>query len=63
MLYENALIPPGQAVTKVKLKNSLKREVYTITLCVSNFDLIEYQKSLNRGEIQPKLIAIEKSME
>lgn len=63
MLYENALIPPGQAVIKVKLKNSLKREVYTITLRVSNFDLIEYQKSLNRGEIQTKLIAIEKSME
>lgn len=61
VLYESALIPPGQAITKVKLNRRMERGIYTVMMRVSTYDLKDYEKPLNGGEIQTKLVAIEKS--
>lgn len=57
-LYSSDLIPPGYAITKVPLKKKLKKGVYPITIRINTYDLEDYTKSMNGGEVSTRFVIL-----
>lgn len=57
IVYESDLIKPGMAVTNVKLNQKINAGVYDIQLVVLAYSLDDYEKQLNGGVIETKLVA------
>lgn len=59
ILFETDLVPPGSAVTTVKLPRNFKKGIYPITLKISSFSLDDYEQKLNGGEVKVNIVALE----
>ena len=59
VLYETGLIPPGQAVTTVRLPRTLAKGVHPITLKVDSFSLEDETQKYNSGEVKTNIVVLE----
>lgn len=57
-LFSTGLVPPGSAVTSVKLPSKLEAGIYDITIKISSFSLSDATQNLNGGEVKTKIIAV-----
>lgn len=59
-IYKSGLIPPGNAVTTVKFNREFEKGVHPITIRIQTFDLEDYTKGLNGGEVKTRLVSMAK---
>lgn len=62
-LFKTGLVPPGNAVTTVKLPRNFKEGIYPITLKIKTFALNDYEQPLNGGEVKVNIVALKESKE
>ena len=58
-LFETGLVPPGSAVTTVKLPRKFSAGTYPITIRIRSYQLDDYEKEVNGGEVKTDIIALE----
>lgn len=59
VLYKTGLIPPGQAVTTVKLPRTFEKGTYPITINIGSYSLEDESQRLNGGEVKTNINAME----
>lgn len=59
-LYESGLVPPGSAITKLKLNKKISKGVHPIIISISTFALHDYHQQMNGGQVETNLVGIEK---
>lgn len=60
VIYESRLVPPGQAIYELSLNRSFEQGVYPLIVRVSTYDLKEYEKQMNGGEVETSLHVVKK---
>lgn len=58
-LFKTGLVPPGQAVTTVKLPRTLEKGVYPITVNINSFSIDDESQRLNGGEVKTNIVVYE----
>lgn len=59
-LFSTELIPPGKAVTTVKLPRKLKSGIYPITVKIRAFDINDKNSELNGSEVKTKIVSYQR---
>ena len=59
IIYESKLIPPGEAVTTVKLKKTMPSGITKGVVQIEAFSLENYKTRMNGGEVNVKFIGME----
>lgn len=59
-LYESGLIPPGNAITKLKLSKKITKGVHPIIISITTYALKDYHKQMNGGQVETNLVGIVK---
>lgn len=57
-LYKSGLIPPGYAVTEVKLNKKITKGTHPVTIRVSSFALDDSEAEMNGGEVNTNLVGV-----
>lgn len=58
VIYESGLIAPGDAVTEQKYDRTFEQGTYPVIISITTFDINDYERQLNGGEIETNLIAV-----
>lgn len=59
VLYESALIPPGKAVTTVKMAQTIEKGSHEIKIQINTFALKNKKQAMNGGKLNATIIAVE----
>lgn len=57
-LYKSGLIPPGYAVTEIKLNKKIAKGTHPITIRISSFSLEDSETEMNGGEVETNLVGV-----
>lgn len=59
VIYESKLVPPGEAVTTVKLNRVIPQGITKAVMQIETYKLDNYKEKMNGGEVNIQLIGIE----
>ncbi|EAC3357102.1 hypothetical protein ACRVLY_002869 [Listeria monocytogenes] len=57
-LFQTKLVPPGSAVTEIKLPYELKQGIYPITVEIKSYSIDNPSEPMNGAEMKTRIIAI-----
>lgn len=58
VLYESELIPPGKAITTVKMNQKLKKGTHEIKIYINTYSLKDKKQAMNGGTLNATITAI-----
>lgn len=60
VIYKSGLIPPGEAVTKVKFKHRISQGIHEALMTIRTYDLKNHEQEMNGGNVKIRIIGMEK---